>query len=69
VLPAACRRRLAVEAAASFGWERWTGLDGDTVTLDRFGASAPGDVLFQEFGFTSDNVYARAKTLLDEGVD
>jgi transketolase len=69
VLPAACRRRLAVEAAASFGWERWTGLDGATVTLDRFGASAPGDVLFQEFGFTSDNVYARAKALLDKGVD
>ena len=64
VLPAACRRRLAVEAASSFGWERWAGLDGDTVTLDRFGASAPGDVLFQEFGFTADHVYARAKAVL-----
>ncbi len=69
VLPAACRCRLAVEAAASFGWERWVGLDGGTVTLDRFGASAPGDVLFQEFGFTADHVYGRAKALLDKGVD
>ena len=69
VLPAACRRRLAVEAASSFGWERWVGLDGDTVTLDRFGASAPGDVLFEEFGFTADNVYARAKALLAKGAD
>jgi transketolase len=69
VLPAACRRRLAVEAAASFGWERWTGLDGETVTLDRFGASAPGDVLFEHFGFTADNVYARAKALLAKGTE
>ncbi len=69
VLPTACRRRLAVEAASSFGWGRWVGLDGDTVTLDRFGASAPGDVLFEEFGFTSDNVYARAKALLAKGAD
>jgi transketolase len=69
VLPAACRRRLAVEAGASFGWERWVGLDGATVTLDRFGASAPGDVLFQEFGFTADHVYAWARALLDKGVD
>jgi len=69
VLPAACRHRLAVEAASSFGWGRWVGLDGDTVTLDRFGASAPGDVLFEEFGFTPDNVYARARALLAKGAD
>ena len=69
VLPPACRHRLAVEAASSFGWGRWVGLDGDTVTLDRFGASAPGDVLFEEFGFTPDNVYARARALLAKGAD
>ena len=69
VLPAACRRRLAIEAASSFGWERWVGLDGETLTLDRFGASAPGDVLYQEFGFTADNVHARAKALLAKGMD
>ncbi len=69
VLPAACRRRLAVEAAVPLGWERWVGLSGETLALDRFGASAPGDVLFQKFGFTADDVYARAKALLDKGVD
>jgi transketolase len=69
VLPPACRHRLAVEAASSFGWGRWVGLDGDTLTLDRFGASAPGDVLFEEFGFTPDNVYARARALLAKGAD
>jgi transketolase len=69
VLPPGCRRRLAIEAASSFGWERWVGLDGDTLTLDRFGASAPGDVLFEEFGFTPDNVYARARALLAKGAD
>jgi len=69
VLPAACRRRLAIEAASSFGWERWVGLDGETLTLDRFGASAPGDVLYKEFGFTADSVHARAKALLAKGID
>lgn len=64
VLPAACRRRLAVEAAATFGWERWTGLDGDVIGLDRFGASAPAKILYEQFGFTADNVYARAHALL-----
>jgi transketolase len=39
------------------------------VSIDRFGASAPGDVLFQEFGFTADNVYARAKALLAKGIE
>jgi len=68
VLPAACRRRLAVEAAVSFGWERWVGLEGDIVGLERFGASAPAAKLFEEFGFTADNVYARAKALLAKGV-
>jgi len=69
VLPAACRRRLAVEAGSSFGWERWVGLDGETISLDRFGASAPGDVLFEQFGFSADNVYAMARALLAKGVD
>ncbi len=67
VLPAACRRRLAVEAASSFGWERWVGDDGEVIGLDRFGASAPAPVLFEQFGFTADNVYARARALLAKG--
>ncbi len=65
VLPAACRRRLAVEAGVTFGWERWVGDEGEIIGLDRFGASAPAGTLFEQFGFTADNVYARAKAVLN----
>ncbi len=54
-------RRLAVEAAASFGWERYA---DDVVAIDHFGASAPGEVVLEHFGYTPDNVAARARTLL-----
>jgi transketolase len=56
VLPSSIRARVGIEAAASFGWERFVGLDGKTVTLDRFGASAPDEVVFKELGFNVDNV-------------
>jgi transketolase len=55
---------LAVEAGASFGWERFADA---TVTLDRFGASAPGPVVMEHLGFTTDNVVARATELLAAG--
>jgi transketolase len=55
--------RLGVEAARAFGWPAWV---DDVVSLDRFGASAPADVLFREFGFTPENVAARARRLLAE---
>ena len=64
VLPAACRCRLGVEAAVSFGWDRWVGDDGEMIALDRFGASAPAATIFEEFGFTGENVYQRAKAQL-----
>lgn len=64
VLPARTRARLAVEAGCSFGWERFVGLDGDTITMDRFGESAPEKALFKEFGFTVDNVLKKAEALL-----
>jgi transketolase len=64
VLPAACRCRLAVEAGVSFGWERWVGDGGEIIAIDRFGASAPAGTIFERLGFTADNVYDRAKTLL-----
>ncbi len=67
VLPAACRRRLAVEAAVSFGWERWVGDEGEVIGLDRFGASAPAEIVFEHLGFTVENVYARAQALLAKG--
>jgi transketolase len=64
VLPDACDRRMAVEAGTSFGWERYVGRKGGLVTKSDFGASAPFKVLQQEFGFTTDNVYANALTVL-----
>jgi transketolase len=56
--------RVAVEAASSFGWERWVGDTGAVVALDRFGASAPAPRLFAELGFTSENVAAAARAVL-----
>ena len=64
VLPNAVRKRMVVEAAESFGWHRFIGLDGDSVTMNRFGASAPGGTCLKEFGFTVENVVAKAKALL-----
>lgn len=64
VLPDAVRARLAVEAATSFGWERYVGLDGDTVCMRGYGASGPAKELFIHFGFTVDNVVSRALALL-----
>ncbi len=56
--------RVAVEAAVSFGWDRWLGGNGTTVSIDRFGASAPGPRLFQELGITPEHVAAAARGLL-----
>jgi transketolase len=56
VLPPAIRARVSVEAATSFGWHRWLGDGGEAVSLDHFGASAPGERLFEEFGFTAAHV-------------
>ena len=64
VLPKAVRARVAVEALSEFGWGKYVGLDGKTVCLDRFGASAPADVLFKEFGFTVENVVKVVKSVL-----
>ena len=64
VLPKAVRARVAVEALSEFGWGKYVGLDGKTVCLDRFGASAPAGVLFKEFGFTVDNVVKAVKSVL-----
>ncbi|MGV8983064.1 transketolase [Clostridium sp.] len=66
ILPKALRVRLAVEAASALGWYKYVGLDGDVISMDRFGASAPADTLFKEFGFTTDNVVDRALKLLNK---
>jgi transketolase len=64
VLPRDVRARLAVEAGSPQGWHRYVGDGGDVVGIDRFGASAPGDTVLREYGFTVDNVCRRAKALL-----
>jgi transketolase len=56
--------RLAIEAGATLGWWKYVGLDGDVIGIDRFGASAPGPKVMAEYGFTPENVAARAKALL-----
>jgi len=57
-------KRLAVEAGISQGWEKWVGCQGDVVSIEKFGASAPGQKLFDEYGFNINNIYARAKKLI-----
>jgi len=64
VLPSAVRRRLAVEAGAVDGWYRYVGLDGDVIGMRSFGESAPGGVLMKHFGFSAENIAARARELL-----
>lgn len=64
VLPCNVRKRIAVEAGSSFGWHKYTGLDGDIISIDTFGASGPAEVLFKEFGFTVENVVKRAEKLM-----
>ena len=56
VLPKAARKRVAIEAGTSFGWAKYIGLDGATVTVDKWGASAPASKVLPEYGFTAENV-------------
>ena len=64
VLPSAVRKRLAVEAAMADYWYKYVGLDGAVVGMTSFGESAPGGALMKEFGFTADNIIAKAEQLL-----
>jgi len=64
VLPSYVNARLAVEAGCPYGWERYTGTQGKIIGIERFGASAPGEELFQQFGFTVEHVIKDAKELL-----
>ncbi|MGH1831806.1 transketolase [Enterococcus gilvus] len=56
VLPKAVKKRVAIEAASPFGWERYIGSEGKMIGIDHFGASAPGDYVLEQFGFTVENV-------------
>lgn len=65
VLPPRARARLSVEAGVALGWERWTGDGGEAVSIERFGASAPGATVLGKLGFTPDNVVVRAQSMLE----
>jgi len=65
VLPPSITARLAVEAGVRQGWERYTGSNGDVICLDRFGASAPGDIALKELGFNVENVLKHARALVN----
>ena len=56
--------RLSIEAGVGQGWDRYVGLKGDKICLDRFGASAPGDVALKNLGFNVENVVKHARALL-----
>ena len=69
ILPKAVKKRVSVEAGATLGWERFTGDEGVTIGIDHYGASAPGDIIMKEFGFTAEHVAAKALTILGRAAD
>ncbi|PQD94350.1 transketolase [Pradoshia eiseniae] len=64
VIPKSVKKRLAIELGTSFGWERYTGDEGRVLAMDRFGASGPGELLMEKFGFTPSNVVSIVKDML-----
>jgi transketolase len=64
VFPSAVKSRLVIEAGVSLGWSKYIGDSGDTLTVDRFGASAPAEDVFRDYGFTVENVVKKAKKLI-----
>ncbi len=64
VLPKAITRRLSVEAGVTRGWQEWVGIDGLSIGIDQFGVSGPFKKIFPHFGFSTENVLAKAKELL-----
>lgn len=67
VLPPGIRTRVSVEAGTTFGWQQWVTEDGHSIGLDRFGASAPGDRLFDEFGFSTRSVVDAVRRMIERG--
>jgi transketolase len=65
VLPPEVGARLSIEPGVALGWKRWVGDQGDSISLEHFGASAPGTTVLEQFGYTVDNVVVRASALLE----
>jgi transketolase len=68
VLPPQIQARLAIEAGSSLGWERWVGSRGKVISIDKFGASAPGSVVLSHYGFNVENVVEKALELVQKPV-
>ncbi|WP_438824933.1 transketolase [Bacillus sp. JJ722] len=66
VLPPTVTKRLAIEMAASFGWHKYVGFEGDVLCIDQWGASAPGEIVMAKYGFTTENVVSKVKALLQK---
>jgi transketolase len=66
VLPPSIKARVSMEAASPMGWERYVGDNGVIIGLDRFGASAPGDIIYQQLGLTAQHMAAEARRLLEK---
>jgi transketolase len=66
VLPANLKKRLSIEAGTINGWQKWVGCEGLSFGIDHFGASAPGDLLMEKFGFTPDTVVSLVKKLVSK---
>ena len=63
VLPPDLKARVSVEAGVALGWKQWVGDEGDSISIEHFGASAPGGTVLEKFGYTVDNVVARSIAL------
>ena len=66
VLPPSVTARVAIEAAVPMGWGQWVGPYGSVIGLERFGASAPYKIIYEQLGFTTDNVVLRALAAIDK---
>lgn len=66
VIPKSVKKRLGIEMGSSLGWHRYVGDEGEVLAIDTFGASAPGEKIMDEYGFSVNNVVARVKALLEQ---
>ena len=64
VLPKSCTKRIAMEAGVGAYWYQYVGLDGKVISVERFGFSAPGDIVMKELGMTKDNLVKEAKSYM-----
>jgi transketolase len=64
VLPSKIKARVSVEAGVKFGWERYIGDYGEAISIEKFGTSAPGGIAMEKYGFTPDNIFDTAKSVL-----